>query len=110
LAGEAAKLPDRCVPCEGGVPPLGQGAALDLMAQVPGWELDYPFLKREYVFPDFKQALDFVNRVGALAESQGHHPDIHLTGYKRVELVLFTHAIDGLSENDFVMARAINGL
>ena len=110
MAGEPPKLPDRCVPCEGGVPPLGQGAALDRMPHVPGWELDYPFLKREYAFRDFKEALAFVNRVGALAEAQGHHPDIHLTGYKRVELVLFTHAIDGLSENDFVMARAINAL
>lgn len=110
MAGEPPKLPDRCVPCEGGVPPLGRGAALDRLAHAPGWDLDYPFLKREFAFKDFAAALSFVNRVGALAEAEGHHPDIHLTEYKHVELVLFTHAIDGLSDNDFVLARKINGL
>jgi 4a-hydroxytetrahydrobiopterin dehydratase len=110
VAGERPKLPDRCVPCEGGVPPLGTAAALDRMVHVPGWELDYPFLRRSYVFEDFAGALAFVNKVGALAEAEGHHPDVHLTEYKRVELVLFTHAIDGLSDNDFVLARKINEL
>jgi 4a-hydroxytetrahydrobiopterin dehydratase len=80
------------------------------LTHAPGWDLDYPFLKREFAFQDFAAALSFVNRVGALAEAEGHHPDIHLTEYKHVELVLFTHAIDGLSDNDFVLARKINAL
>ena len=112
MVGERAPepLPDRCVPCEGGVPPLGRDAALDLLPQAPGWELDHPFLKRRWTFPDFASALAFVQRVGALADEQGHHPDVHLTEYRELELVLYTHAIDGLSVNDFVLARAINAL
>ena len=80
------------------------------MRHVPEWELDFPYLKRRLTFPDFASALAFVNRVGALAEDQGHHPDVHLTGYRELELVLYTHAIDGLSLNDFVLARGIDAL
>jgi 4a-hydroxytetrahydrobiopterin dehydratase len=103
-------LPERCVPCEGGVPPLGPDAALDAATHVPSWELDYPFLRRRWTFPDFAEALAFVNRVGAVAEEQGHHPDVYLTSYRELELVLTTHAIDGLSLNDFVLAREIDRL
>lgn len=103
-------IPARCVPCEGGVAPLERDAALDAATHVPSWELDYPFLRRRWTFPDFAAALAFVNRVGALAEDQGHHPDIYLTNYRELELVLFTHALEGLSMNDFVMAREIDAL
>ena len=107
---DGGELPERCAPCEGGVPPMTRDAALAHMRHVPNWELDFPFLKRRWTFPDFASALAFVNRVGALAEDQGHHPDVHLTEYRELELVLFTHALDGLSTNDFVLARAIDAL
>jgi 4a-hydroxytetrahydrobiopterin dehydratase len=80
------------------------------MRHVPDWELDSPFLKRRWTMRDFASALAFANEVGALADEQGHHPDVHLTSYRELELVLYTHAIDGLSLNDFVLARAIDRL
>ena len=95
----------RCVPCEGGVACL-TGAALEAMrAQIgEGWRVvDGRRLEKEYGFDDFKQALDFVNRVGAIAEEEGHHPEVYL-GWGKVKLTLWTHAIDGLSENDFILA------
>ena len=99
-----------CVPCRGGVPPL-QGAELDaLHQQVPQWKvINQHHITRLFTFPDFKQALDFVNRVGELAESQGHHPDILLT-WGKAEVTLWTHKINGLTESDFIMAAKIDGL
>ncbi|MBF0238527.1 MAG: 4a-hydroxytetrahydrobiopterin dehydratase [SAR324 cluster bacterium] len=95
----------QCVPCQGGVPPL-QGTELQqLLRQLDSqWQLvEEHHLEKEYRFPDFKSALDFTNRIGALAESEGHHPDIHLA-WGRVKLVYWTHKIDGLTESDFIMA------
>ncbi|MCZ6598302.1 MAG: 4a-hydroxytetrahydrobiopterin dehydratase, partial [Planctomycetota bacterium] len=103
-----AELPERCVPCEGGVQPLDLEGARERMEHVPEWELDYPRIRRGYRLKNFRAALALVNRVGELAEEEGHHPDIHITGWNRVELVLSTHAIDGLSDNDFVLARKID--
>ena len=99
-----------CVPCRGGVPPL-QGQALDaLHKQVPGWEVvSGHHIHKVLKFPDFRQALDFVDRVGALAEEQGHHPDILLT-WGKAEITLWTHKIDGLTESDFIMAAKIDRL
>jgi 4a-hydroxytetrahydrobiopterin dehydratase len=99
-----------CVPCRGGVPPLA-GAGLDnLKAQVPGWEVvDGHHLSRSYAFPDFRTALDFVNRVGATAEEQGHHPDIYLS-WGKVGITTWTHKIDGLTESDFILAAKIDAL
>lgn len=99
-----------CVPCRGGVPPLA-GPALDaLHQQVPGWEVvSGHHIHKVFKFPDFRQALDFVNRVGALAEEQGHHPDILLT-WGKAEITLWTHKIDGLTESDFIMAAKIDRL
>ena len=99
-----------CVPCRGGVPPL-QGQALDaLHQQVPGWDVvSGHHIHKAFKFPDFRQALDFVNRVGALAEEQGHHPDILLT-WGKAEITLWTHKIDGLTESDFIMAAKIDQL
>lgn len=96
-----------CVPCRGGVPPL-RGAELEsLLKQVPGWEArEEHDLHRVYRFPDFAQALEFVNRVGAIAEREGHHPDI-LLSWGKVEVTLFTHKINGLTESDFIMAAKI---
>ena len=100
----------RCVPCRGGVPPL-KGTELDeLSRQVPEWEVvDEHHLKREFRFNNFREALDFVNRVGALAEEQAHHPDIEL-GWGRVGVTIFTHKIDGLTESDFILAAKVDRL
>ena len=97
-----------CVPCKGGVPPL-KGAALDsLKAQLPGWEvIEEHHLRKAFTFPDFQKALDFVNRAGAIAEEQGHHPDI-LLGWGKAEVTTYTHKIDGLTESDFVLAAKID--
>ena len=99
-----------CVPCRGGVPPL-KGAELEtLKAQVTGWEVvDEHHLSKTYTFPDFQKALDFVNRAGAIAEEQGHHPDLYLSwGKARVEI--WTHKINGLTESDFILAAKCDKL
>ena len=99
-----------CVPCRGGVPAL-RGAALDTLSQqVPDWKVvDSHHITRTFPFPDFKQALDFVNRVGAMAEQQGHHPDI-LLAWGKAEVTLWTHAVNGLTESDFILAAKIDRL
>jgi 4a-hydroxytetrahydrobiopterin dehydratase len=101
---------ERCVACEGGVPPLSRTEAEELLLNVPGWALsqDATSLSRTYVRRDFKDALAFVNTVGALAEADLHHPDIHLTGWNKVRIDLSTHAINGLSRNDFILAAKID--
>jgi 4a-hydroxytetrahydrobiopterin dehydratase len=103
-------LPTRCVPCEGGVPPLSEEQAQERALLVPDWELREGKLCRSFERKDFRSALAWVNRVGMLAEEEGHHPDFHITSWNRVELVLYTHAIGGLSDNDFVLAVAIDEL
>ena len=99
-----------CVPCRGGVPPL-KGKELEaLQQQVPQWKvINEHHITRAFTFPDFKQALDFVNRVGAVAEAQGHHPDI-LLSWGKAEITLWTHKINGLTESDFIMAAKIDRL
>jgi 4a-hydroxytetrahydrobiopterin dehydratase len=100
----------QCVPCRGGVPPLAGNQLEELKKQVPNWTVvNGHHLNREFKFPDFKQALDFVNRVGALAEEQGHHPDI-LLAWGKAGITLWTHKIDGLTESDFIMAAKIDRL
>jgi 4a-hydroxytetrahydrobiopterin dehydratase len=103
-----------CVPCKGGVPRL-EGAELKRMERELGgaWRIvDGHHLEKEYKFPDFRQALAFTNRVGELAESQGHHPDIYLT-WGKVKLQVWTHKINGLTESDFILAakadKLVNG-
>jgi 4a-hydroxytetrahydrobiopterin dehydratase len=99
-----------CVPCRGGVPPLKGKDLANLHQQVPQWQVvNEHHLTRNFTFPDFRQALDFVNRVGELAEEQGHHPNILLT-WGRAEITLWTHKIDGLTESDFIMAAKIDQL
>jgi 4a-hydroxytetrahydrobiopterin dehydratase len=104
-------LADRtCIPCKGGVPALKGKAIADLLAQVPGWDVPGEHhLYRVFTFPDFKQALAFVNRVGAVAEEQQHHPDL-LLAWGKVEITIYTHKIDGLTESDFVLAAKIDRL
>jgi 4a-hydroxytetrahydrobiopterin dehydratase len=97
-----------CVPCRGGVPPL-KGAELAALAEeVPEWRVvNEHHINRTYAFPDFKTALAFVNRVGAIAEQEGHHPDILLT-WGKAEITSYTHKIDGLTESDFILAAKID--
>jgi 4a-hydroxytetrahydrobiopterin dehydratase len=102
-----------CVPCRGGVPPL-KGQELDaLHKQLPEWAhwtvMNEHHISRTYTFPDFKSALAFVNRAGAIAEEQGHHPDIFLA-WGKVQVTLWTHKVDGLTESDFIMAAKIDRL
>ena len=97
-----------CVPCRGGVPPLRGEAIRPLIEQVPGWRVvDEHHLKKEYTFSDFQAALDFVNRAGAIAEDQGHHPDISLS-WGKAGVKIWTHKIDGLTESDFILAAKID--
>ena len=97
-----------CVPCRGGVPPL-KGEELRRYAdQLPDWKIiDEHHITKTFLFPDFKQALDFVNRAGAVAEAEGHHPDILLT-WGKAEVKTYTHKIDGLTESDFILAAKID--
>lgn len=99
-----------CVPCRGGVPAL-KGAELHALShQLPNWKVvEEHHITRTFTFPDFKQALDFVNRVGATAEEQGHHPDIFLA-WGKAEVTLWTHKVNGLTESDFIMAAKIDEL
>ncbi|MFZ1655010.1 MAG: 4a-hydroxytetrahydrobiopterin dehydratase [Candidatus Moraniibacteriota bacterium] len=101
----------KCVPCEGGVDPLSSEVIATYLAVVEGWtnEADKK-IHKDYVFKDFAEALTFVNQVGAIAEAEGHHPDILLHGWKEVRLTLFTHAIQGLHLNDFVLASKIDAM
>ncbi|MBV8858673.1 MAG: 4a-hydroxytetrahydrobiopterin dehydratase [Acidobacteria bacterium] len=97
-----------CVPCHGGVPRLGVEETGPLLAQLEGWRVEEEHhLSKEYEFSNFAAALDFVNRVGAVAEAEGHHPDIEF-GWGYARLKIYTHAIDGLSESDFILAERID--
>ena len=94
-----------CIPCKGGVPPL-KGEELDTLEEKLGndWQIkNEHHLEKEYIFADFRQALDFTAKVGEVAENQGHHPDIYLA-WGKVKLTIWTHKIDGLTESDFIFA------
>ena len=100
-----------CVPCRGGVPPMPKAEAEGYLREAPGWTLidDGKRIEREFKHKDFKAALAFVNQVGAIAEDEGHHPDITF-GWGYAKVSLYTHKIKGLHENDFIMAAKINRL
>ena len=108
-------LKKKCVPCEGGALPLDKAEAekymhmVTLPAQAGGWELseDGKNITKTFKFKDFIGAINFVNKISEIAESEGHHPDINVR-YNKVKLILSTHAIGGLSENDFILAAKIN--
>ncbi len=106
--GTAELASKTCVPCRGGVPPLKGQELATLKSKVQGWNVvNEHHITKSFTFPDFRQALDFVNRVGEIAEQQGHHPDIFLT-WGKVDITIWTHKIDGLTESDFILAAKID--
>ena len=97
-----------CVPCQGGVPPLLQPEIDKYLGQVEGWSAEKAHhITKAFSFPDFVRALAFVNRAGAIAEEQGHHPDIYLA-WGKVRVDIWTHKIDGLTESDFILAAKLD--
>ncbi len=101
----------QCTPCQGGVEPIDEARASEMMAQVPGWSLanSGKLIERCYKRKNFADALELVNRIGEIAEQEGHHPDIKF-GWGYVTVEFFTHKIGGLHENDFIMAAKVNEL
>lgn len=99
----------QCIPCTIGTPPLRGEELKEFHRQLDiGWQVvDEHHIQREFNFKNFRQALDFTNQIGELAEAQGHHPDIYLS-WGKVRLVVYTHKIDGLSESDFVFAAKVD--
>jgi 4a-hydroxytetrahydrobiopterin dehydratase len=103
----------KCVPCEGGTKPFNNEEIDKYLKMTREWQLipgKVPAIQRKFTFKDFTQALEFVNKVGRLANAEDHHPDIFMHNYKKVDITLSTHAIGGLSTNDFIMASKINQL
>ena len=99
----------RCKPCEGGAEPLPASAAQALLRDLPGWELvEGKVIRRTVKCKDFLDAVDRIQRIAPIAEAEDHHPDLHLTGYRKLTIELSTHAIGGLSENDFILAAKLN--
>lgn len=100
-----------CVPCRGGIPPMEADKARELIQSTPGWSLseDVRKISRRFTFQDFRQAMKFVNHVADIAEAEGHHPDIAIH-WNLVDLVVYTHKIDGLHENDFILAAKVDAL
>ena len=110
---ESAELTEKhCKSCEGGIPRLNPDQVKGYLSAVPKWQLtsDGKAIRREWVIKDFSTALDFFERIGKVAEAEDHHPDLHLTGYRKTAVELSTHAIGGLSENDFILAAKIDQL
>ena len=102
----------KCEPCEGGVEPCPLPHVREQLSKIPGWFIthDGQRIRKEWTVKNFLVALDFFHRVGELAEADGHHPDLHVEGYRNVWIELWTHAIGGLSENDFILAAKIDQL
>jgi 4a-hydroxytetrahydrobiopterin dehydratase len=102
----------KCVPCEGGTKPLTRNEFQQYLDAVPGWTVvnEERAIKKELRFKDFAQTLAFVNKTGALAEAEGHHPDLNLHSWNKLTITLSTHAIGGLSINDFILAAKIDQL
>lgn len=100
----------KCAPCEGKTKSLPTDQVQALLKQTPDWKLtsDHKRIRREWNVKDFVTGLDFFNRIGKIAEAEDHHPDVHLAGYRKVTIELSTHAVDGLTESDFIMAAKID--
>jgi len=101
----------RCIPCEVGGPALSREEAEKLLEQIPGWNLNGAAsqLERDFKFEDFKNAITFADRVGEIAEAEGHHPVLHVS-WGKVRIELSTHAVHGLSGNDFILAAKVSAL
>ncbi len=101
-----------CVPCKSGEPPLSLKEATEHLAQVPGWEFDddKKAIFKTFKMKDFLAAVGLIQALAQIAEKEDHHPDIHLTAYRDLKIELSTHAIDGLSKNDFILAAKIENL
>ncbi len=103
-------LSKKCVPCEGGAPPLSKEQVATYLNLISNWQVDARgHLSRQFKFKNFLAAMEFVNKVAALAEKEGHHPDFTVH-YNKVDFEIWTHAINGLSENDFILAAKIGAL
>ena len=104
-----SKLAEKhCVPCRGGVPPLHAEQLIPYAEQLPDWKIvEEHHITKSFAFPDFKTGLDFVNQVGAVAEAEGHHPDLCLA-WGKVDVQIYTHKIRGLTESDFVLAAKVD--
>jgi 4a-hydroxytetrahydrobiopterin dehydratase len=103
----------KCVPCEGGTAPMTDAEEDTYHDSVSEWQIDRTGihqLKREFQFKNFKEVLGIVNKIGELAEAEGHHPNLYMYGYKNLRIELSTHAIGGLSMNDFILAAKINDI
>lgn len=100
----------KCKPCEGGVEPCSVEEATKQLAELDGWILtrENQRIRREWTVKNFMAGMDFFNKVAAVAEDDNHHPDLHIEGYRNVAIELWTHAIGGLSENDFILAAKID--
>lgn len=100
----------KCQPCEGGVDPCTLGESEQQLARLEGWNLirDGQRIRKDWTVKNFMAAMKFFNQVAEVAEEDGHHPDLHLEGYRNVWIELWTHAIGGLSENDFILAAKID--
>ena len=100
----------KCRPCEGGVDKLSHQEAVDSLRLLTGWRIgqDGLRLEKEWLVKNFKAGIDFINRVAEIAEEEGHHPEIHLTGFRHVWIEIWTHAVGGLTENDFILAAKID--
>lgn len=102
----------KCQPCEGGVPKMTADEVAEQIIEHPGWEVthDGERIARNWTVKNFMAGLTFFNQVAEIAENEGHHPDLHLVGYRNVTIEIWTHAIGGLSENDFILAAKIDQL
>lgn len=102
----------KCQPCEGGVEPYSLADSQEQLTKLDGWRLtaDQKRIRKEWTAKNFMAAIDFFNRIATVAEEDGHHPDLHLESYRKVAIELWTHAIGGLSENDFILAAKIDRL
>ena len=99
----------RCVPCEAGTPPLSDKEINEFLNQVSGWSLKNGHLSKKFKFRDFKETMKFINSAADIAENEGHHPDF-CVHYSKIEMEIWTHAINGLPENDFILAAKIDSL
>lgn len=99
----------KCIPCEGGTLPFTAEEIKDYLTQIDNWSVtDNKQIEKEFVFENFTEGIGFANKVGAIAEAENHHPDIFIHDYKKVKIILSTHAIGGLSTNDFILAAKID--